>query len=115
MIDQPGLHQELQVTPQVFPFEIRGEHLVHQLVDVTPEVLQEMLRFVVDPDGKEQAQEGGHDDTVIALALALHGCQQIPAENLLFDPASPVYAAYASQRGKGSMLESSMGIEEEVE
>jgi hypothetical protein len=81
----------------------------------TPEVLQEMLRFVVNSDGREQAQEGGHDDTVIALALALHGCQQIPAENLLFDPSSPVYAAYASQRGKGSMLESSMGIEEEVE
>jgi phage terminase large subunit len=32
-----------------------------------------MLTFVRDDKGKPQAQEGKHDDLVMALAIALHG------------------------------------------
>jgi phage terminase large subunit len=35
--------------------------------------LEEMLTFVRDDKGKPQAQEGKHDDLVMALAIALHG------------------------------------------
>jgi hypothetical protein len=36
------------------------------------QTLEEMLAFVVTESGKMQAEEGSHDDTVIALALALY-------------------------------------------
>jgi len=65
-------------------------------------VLQEMLRFVVDPNGKEQAQEGAHDDCVMALALALHGCQQIPASGPLASMPGSGYLAYSATRGRTS-------------
>lgn len=37
-----------------------------------PTTLQEMQTFVVTESGKLQAEEGAHDDTVIALAIANH-------------------------------------------
>jgi hypothetical protein len=37
-----------------------------------PTTLQEMQTFVVTESGKLQAEEGAHDDTVLALAIANH-------------------------------------------
>src|SRR5262249_22671454 len=38
-----------------------------------PTTLEEMLTFVVTESGKMQAEEGAHDDCVMALALAAYG------------------------------------------
>jgi hypothetical protein len=35
-------------------------------------ITQELLSFRRDPTGKLEAAAGGHDDTVMALGLALH-------------------------------------------
>lgn len=67
----------------------------------SPVILQEMLRFVVDPNGKEAAQEGAHDDTVMALALALHGCQQIPPSSRFAHSQGSHYLAYDATRSRG--------------
>lgn len=75
----------------------------------SPVILQEMLRFVVDPNGKEQAQEGAHDDTVMALALALHGCQQIPPSSRFAQMPGAHYLAYDATRSRGFSA-----VEEEV-
>lgn len=43
-----------------------------------PVTQQELLTFVIKPNGKPEAQAGCHDDTVIALALALVVIQKMP-------------------------------------
>jgi phage terminase large subunit len=43
---------------------------VDLLNDIT--TLEEMLTFIRDEKGKPQAQDGKHDDTVLALAIAIH-------------------------------------------
>ncbi len=41
--------------------------------------LQELRTFVIKPNGKVEASGTGHDDTVIALALAVYGMRFAPA------------------------------------
>ena len=49
------------------------------VIDVRDKVtLREMLTFVVTESGKMEAEEGSHDDTVMALAIANHAHQGIP-------------------------------------
>ena len=43
--------------------------------------LDEAFAFIVAEDGREQAQEGKHDDTIMATALALFGCVKIPVRS----------------------------------
>lgn len=43
-----------------------------------PITQQELLTFVIRPNGKPEAQPGCHDDTVIAIALALVVIQRMP-------------------------------------
>lgn len=43
-----------------------------------PQTIQELLTFVIGPTGKAEAQRGCHDDTVIALALAIVVCERMP-------------------------------------
>lgn len=65
----------------------------------SPEIISEMLRFVVDANGREEAQEGSHDDCVMAYALALFGCQQIPAQTVPVEYV-PTQNAYSPTRGR---------------
>jgi hypothetical protein len=44
--------------------------------------IQELRTFVTNKDGKAEAQRGCHDDTVIALALAIIGIQRAPRETV---------------------------------
>jgi hypothetical protein len=43
-----------------------------------PVTVQELMTFVIHPNGKAEATRGCHDDTVIALALAVVGIEQMP-------------------------------------
>ena len=43
-----------------------------------PITQQELLTFIIQPNGKPEAQRGCHDDCVIALALALVVCERMP-------------------------------------
>lgn len=45
-----------------------------------PVIVQECRTFVYRPDGKVGAQEGCHDDCVIALALAVIGLRSVPRQ-----------------------------------
>jgi hypothetical protein len=42
-----------------------------------PITQQELLTFVIKPNGKPEAQAGCHDDLVIALALAIVVCERM--------------------------------------
>jgi hypothetical protein len=57
-----------------------GGIIVHDAVTV-----HEMRTFVKKPDGKEEASGTGHDDTVIALALAVYGMRFAPAVFQMID------------------------------
>ena len=50
-----------------------------------PVTQQELLTFVITPRGKAEAQAGCHDDTVIALALALVVIERMPRPRPLGD------------------------------
>lgn len=43
-----------------------------------PNTLQELLTFIVRPDGKPAGQQGCHDDEALALALGVVGLQSAP-------------------------------------
>jgi hypothetical protein len=43
-----------------------------------PVTSTELMSFVIHPNGKSSAAQGSHDDTVIALALAVVGIEQMP-------------------------------------
>jgi hypothetical protein len=44
--------------------------------------IQELRTFIINKDGKAEAQRGCHDDTVIALALGIIGIQRAPRETV---------------------------------
>lgn len=50
-----------------------GALLVHD-----PVTVQELMTFVIKPNGKAEHNAGCHDDTVIALGLAVVGIEQMP-------------------------------------
>jgi hypothetical protein len=51
----------------------QGSLAIHDEVTIS-----ELLTFVIGPSGKAEAQRGCHDDTVIALALAVVGILRMP-------------------------------------
>jgi hypothetical protein len=57
-----------------------GEDAIRQqtLTIVSNVVLQECIRFVIKPNGKKEAQEGAHDDCVIAYCLTEIGRRTLP-------------------------------------
>jgi hypothetical protein len=52
--------------------KLRSSFKSGDVVILDKPTLDEMLTFVVTESGKLQAEEGSHDDTVIALAIALY-------------------------------------------
>lgn len=50
-----------------------GSIIIHD-----PVTIQELMTFVIWPNGKAQAQRGCHDDTVIAEALTIPGIVEMP-------------------------------------
>jgi len=57
----------------------------------SPKILDELMTFVVLPNGKEAANSGSHDDCVMSLALAAWGCLKSPSiyRNTAFDAPKP--------------------------
>ncbi|MDD4984701.1 MAG: hypothetical protein PHQ43_02755 [Dehalococcoidales bacterium] len=45
-----------------------------------PETIRELLAFAFDEHGKSQAQEGEHDDRVLALLIAIQMYQRVPLD-----------------------------------
>lgn len=52
-----------------------GSLIIHD-----PTMLAELRAFVIKPNGKAEANEGSHDDCVIAIALMLEGILVLPPE-----------------------------------
>lgn len=57
----------------------------------SPIALQECRTFVIKPNGKAEHQQGCHDDTVIAAALAAIGLRYAPKKNMVA-PGQPLIA-----------------------
>lgn len=73
-----------------------------------PVTQQELLTFVIHPTGKAAAQNGCHDDTTIALALAVVVLLKMPKPAPVRDPVRGVVARYgqpATERdARGSIV-----------
>jgi hypothetical protein len=65
----------------------------------SPITVQELMTFVIWPDGKARAQKGCHDDTVIAAALAVVGIEQLPRWSPPGTRAAPTVEKYG-RRGE---------------
>ena len=63
-----------------------------------PITLQECLTFVIKPNGKAEAQSGTHDDTVIALALALVVITRMSRPRMPDTREAPVVGKYGRER-----------------
>jgi hypothetical protein len=63
---------------------------------VSEENITEHLGFIVTPDGKMEAQSGGHDDAVIADSIATMLCQ----ENPYYDPTTDWVGKQFNQQTK---------------
>lgn len=58
----------------------------------------ELLTFVISPKGKAEAQQGCHDDTVIALALAVIVIMRMPRPTTPIGEVRPVLGRYGGRR-----------------
>ena len=59
-----------------------------------PTTITELLTFVINPKGKAEAQQGTHDDCVIALALAVVVMARMPAPIKPQAPPQPPRVGY---------------------
>ncbi len=66
-----------------------------------PVTANELMSFVIWPNGKAQASRGSHDDTVIALGLAVVGIEQMPR---LRTTVKPVRRGNDGKDGRGRLV-----------
>jgi hypothetical protein len=73
----------------------QGSITIHDEITV-----RELLTFVIGPNGKAEAQRGCHDDTVIALALAIVVIMRMPRPVPRETLKTPAVARYGQPQGE---------------
>lgn len=72
-----GFHTTVKSKPLILDF-LRELIREEELEVYSPVLIDELQTFVMQPNGKMQAQYGSHDDAVMALAIACFGCRMYP-------------------------------------
>ncbi len=62
-----------------------------------PAVARELMTFIINPRGKAEAQKGGHDDCVIALALRCVVMARMPRPIVAANPLIPKLQRYGQK------------------
>jgi hypothetical protein len=123
----PGLIYHRSVTPDQDP-QVRGDRIGWDTTGVSRPLLigyldeairqgsitirdavtqNELLTFVIGPNGKAEAYRGSHDDTVIALALAVVVILRMPrpvAREMLKTPEVRRYGQPAGEERRGERM-----------
>lgn len=73
-----------------------------------PDTIRELLAFVFDKHGKPQAQEGEHDDRVMALLIAIQLYQRVPLED-----DNTVSTTSRNEVGQNELVRPGPGVVEE--
>lgn len=76
----------------------------YQLVDYDRIFIRECMTYIRDQRGRTNAQEGQHDDTVIATAIALQLFEWLPITQKKFQIKSKIPTRYARQHTKNKAL-----------
>ena len=72
-----GFHTTVKSKPIILDF-LRELIREEELKLYSSVLIDELQTFVMQPNGRMQAQYGSHDDTVMALAIACFGCRMYP-------------------------------------
>ena len=72
-----GFHTTVKSKPLILDF-LRELIREQEIPVYSPVLIDELQTFVMQPNGKMQAQYGAHDDAVMALAIACFGCRMYP-------------------------------------
>lgn len=75
-----------------------------QIIDYDKIFIRECMTYIRDPRGRTNAQEGQHDDTVVATAIALQLFEWNPITQHKFQVKSKFPAQYMAQKRKNKAL-----------
>jgi hypothetical protein len=75
-----------------------------QIIDLDKIFIRECMTYIRDPRGRTNAQEGQHDDTVIATAIALQLFEWNPINQFKFAVKSKYPSKYMAQHRKNKAL-----------
>lgn len=105
LLQELGWKQGVVTRPQLIS---RMDMAIREMavIIVDPNTAAECRAFVIKPNGRVEAQDGTHDDEVIALGLAIIGLEHMPADKRLQGirqqrAGDPITAGTVRRYGKG--------------